>query len=68
MAQLTFDQRSLMKLILRSPDLGDGWRQCSDLLWPHVRRVYDQIPELFEVNDLQQIRISPEGTIALKWN
>ena len=45
MMQLTEKQKQALKLILRSPTIGLGWRKCSAICWP----LLDQIPaELIE--------------------
>ena len=59
---------NLIRLIKRSPDLGDGWRQYSEILWDVVARTVNDHKELFELDEEnKRIRLSPEGKIVERW-
>lgn len=63
MNKISFDQASFLKLILRSADIGDGWRQVSPQLWPLVETF--KHPELLELKDeARQARLSNRGLIV----
>jgi hypothetical protein len=58
---------SLLKLIQRSADIGDGWRQVNDLLWPSVLEYKDQ--DLIDLDHENKcVRVSAEGLIVLKYS
>ncbi len=63
-AKLTDYDRNFIHLILRSPDLGDGWRQVSSVAWPLIDRFQsDALIEKDEVNLL--VRLTEKGdTVA----
>ena len=66
MSKLTENQRIMLQLIQRSPDLGDGWRQVSDALWRHV--VDQAHPDLTELDEKQRrIRFTPEGITVMRF-
>jgi len=64
--KITENQGIMMKLIYRSPDLGNGWRQVSNPLWRHV---LDQShPDLTEIDhDLRRVRFTPEGDTIMRY-
>jgi hypothetical protein len=56
--------RSFLALIMRSPDLGDGWRSVSTQVWPLV--------EAFEAQDLIEkgnltVRLSEKGQAVAQY-
>lgn len=51
--RLTRHQVDLIDLILRSPDLGDGSRNVSKLLWPLVSRDHRLPEEIAEYSTYQ---------------
>ena len=63
-AKLTDYDRNFIHLILRSPDLGDGWRQVSSVAWPLIDRLQsDALIEKDEVN--LRVRLTEKGdTVA----
>lgn len=66
MTKITQSQRDLLNLINRSHDIGDGWRQSSDILWPHIKSVLPN--ELVEIReDEKQLRLTPEGLTVYKY-
>lgn len=66
MTKLSDEQKSFFALILRSPDIGDGWRQSSDMLWPHIQKwAHPDLTELDEEN--KRIRFTPEGLLVLQY-
>jgi hypothetical protein len=57
---LTPEARELLRLIKRSEDTGEGWRQVNAQLWPHVLAwANTELTELDHKN--KQIRLTPEG-------
>jgi hypothetical protein len=63
---ITDNQKIMLRLIERSPDIGEGWRQCSTPLWPHV--VDQSPPDLVELDHEQKrVRFTPEGIIIMRW-
>ena len=58
---------SLLKLIHRSRDLGDGWKQCSEPLWLGLILPYAKL-ELVELNqDKKQVRLSEKGKVVVEY-
>lgn len=53
---------SFLKLILRSKDVGDGWRNVSAAVWPLVTEFPH--PELIRVRNGNQVRLSRRGMIV----
>jgi len=63
---ITDNQKIMLRLIERSPDIGDGWRQSSTPLWQHV--VDQSPPALVELDHEQKrVRFTPEGIIIMRW-
>ncbi len=66
MADLTQPQKDLLRLILRSPDLGEGWRQVSQTLWKSV--THYRHPDLTEIDEeKRRIRLTPDGAVVVKY-
>lgn len=66
MAELSQKQRNFLRLILRSPDAGDGWRAVSKILTPITKEMISENPELFESRDTDEtfyIRLSERGGV-----
>jgi len=65
-AMLTENQISMLRLIHRSPDIGEGWRQVSSVLWPHVLK--QRHPDLTEIDEpLLRVRITSEGEAVMRY-
>lgn len=64
--KLTEQSKSLIRLILRSPDIGDGWRQCSSSVYQLIENFPHQ--ELIEAdaNNLR-VRLSERGQIVQEY-
>lgn len=59
-------QTDTLRLILRSPDLGDGWRQVSATLWQHVQSWAPA--ELVEFDqDNKRIRLNGDGNVLARY-
>lgn len=58
-------QKDGLKLIARSIDIGNGWRQCS----PQIFRVLNEMPvDLVERDEiLQRVRLTPAGEAVAKY-
>jgi hypothetical protein len=62
MPKLSDQQRSTIKLILRSPDRGEGWRSVSSVLWPMIREgLPADLAELRPEGDAGFIRLTARG-------
>ena len=60
--------RDFIRLILRSPDIGEGWRKVSDPLWKLVEAFAHQ--ELLEKQDSaegKKVRLSPDGIVVARY-
>lgn len=55
-----------IRLILRSPDVGDGWRNVSQVLRKTVLAGISEFPELYETRELAglQVRLSERGNVV----
>lgn len=66
MNKLSDNDRSFLQLLMRSPDLGDGWRQSSEVVWPLVAKFSKQ--ELVELdNDNKRVRLTPDGDVLVRY-
>lgn len=64
--KLSQPQRDLLRLIVRSPDNGDGWRKVSKLLWPTVTQYTN--PALVELDaDNMRLRLTTEGQTVARY-
>ena len=64
MAKLSDDARDFIRLVLRSADVGEGWRKLSKLVHPLAARMAFQHPDLFEMaKDMAAIRLTERGCI-----
>ena len=66
MPKLTPQDKNFINLILRSPDIGDGWRNSSNTLWPIVQGMAEDQPELFELGE-KTIRLTPVARILMEY-
>jgi hypothetical protein len=65
-APITDQQKNILRLIGRSTDLENGWRQVSNMLWPLVME--HAHPELTELDrESKRIRFTPEGITVLRY-
>lgn len=60
---LSSKELSLLQLILRSTDMGEGWRTVSDALMPWMNDFTR--PELIEVQP-NKVRLTPDGQVLMK--
>lgn len=66
MNKLAADDIAFLKLILRSPDIGNGWRQVSNTLWLVVEEFKHQ--ELIELwHGFKRVRLSGRGLIVVDY-
>ena len=58
-------QAPMIKLLLRSEDQGDGWRNVSQVLRNTITKGMSAMPELYETREMAglQIRLSERGNI-----
>ena len=66
MSILDDEHKPLIRLILRSPDVGDGWRNVSQVLRKVITEGIAEFPELYEVREMagMQIRLSDRGNVV----
>jgi uncharacterized protein (DUF736 family) len=64
-AEIEEKQAPFIKLLLRSPDVGDGWRNVSNILRKTIEAGIASAPELYETRELGglQIRLSERGNV-----
>ena len=64
---VSLQQIDLCKLINRSPDVGDGWRQSGPSLWTNLilKVKHDDLMELDHDNML--VKLTNEGSILLQY-
>lgn len=66
MRGISENQKIMLDLIQRSPDIGDGWRQVSDGLWGHV--VEQAHPDLTELDTTtKRVRFTDEGITVMRY-
>lgn len=66
MTKITENQKIMLDLIQRSPDIGDGWRQVSDGLWEHV--VKQSHADLTELDaTAKRVRFTDEGLTVMRY-
>lgn len=64
MSKLTEKEIGFLCLLLRSEDVGDGWRLVSGVVWPLVEGFTRQ--GLIELNpNLRQVRLSEAGRVVV---
>lgn len=68
MGALTPNETSFLRLLLRSPDQGEGWRRVSAVVWPMVERFTR--PEIIEAEaaaDGGRVRLSERGRVLVDY-
>lgn len=63
--KFTDKDRSFLKLLLRSPDIGDGWRKVSSVVWPLVLEFPH--PELIRLRNGCEVRLSKSGLVLVDY-
>lgn len=66
MVKLSQVQKDGINLLIRSKDIGDGWRQCA----PKIFQVLSNVMPVDLVErdeDLRRMRLTPEGEAVAKW-
>lgn len=64
--KLTDAQMNGLRLVMRSPDSGDGWRKCSKILFEKV--ILPMPDELFEKDVANQmVRLTEKGLTLVEW-
>ena len=64
--KLTQQQSDTMKLLIRSPDQGDGWRVCSKVIFERlVQLMPSELIEKDAVNN--RCRLTVEGRVVSEW-
>lgn len=63
------NSRGFLKLLLRSPDIGEGWRKVSKTTRPLVEKFPEK--ELLEIQDhadgTARVRLSEKGRIVVEY-
>lgn len=59
---------NFLRLVERSQDLGDGWRQCSQPVWDRIVMLMpDGVLELVDINARdRQVRLTDTGRAVLR--
>ena len=58
--------KDIFSLIMRTRDIGDGWRQCSDTIWKWLGKL--QGSEFVELDaDKKRIRITESGSAVCRF-
>jgi len=65
MMKLTDRENEFLKLLLRSPDIGEGWRNVSQTVWPLVDAF--QHKDLIETKDGNKVRLSERGLVLVDY-
>lgn len=59
-------EKDFLRLVGRSPDIGDGWRAVSNMLWPWVLKF--DTPGLLELDhEKQRVRPTEKGQTLLDY-
>lgn len=63
------EPKVLIPLILRSPDIGEGWRKVSNLVREIIEPSVAASPELYETREEEdfKIRLSEHGEVLRKY-
>ncbi len=64
--KLEDNEISVLKLIERSKDIGDGYRKVSPTLWKGLIENFSR-PELIEKLDGDKVRFSPKGLVIIEY-
>lgn len=61
---LNFYDKEILRLIQRSPDVGDGWRSVSKVCWKLIEKF--TATELVEIDALnRKVRLTDSGKIVV---
>ena len=64
---VNLNHKTMLRLIERSADIGEGWRQVSDALWDHVTE--NCHPDLVELDVVsKRVRFTPDGVVLMKYD
>ena len=66
MKKITQQAKDTLKLIERSPDIGEGWRAVSVVLRPNMATWLRSAEALYEF-DGERIRFTDEGAVVMKY-
>lgn len=62
------ETKSFIELILRSKDLGDGWRFLSETLNSHFGPLIEKFPDLFEYDkNIPAVRLTNFGNKLVEY-
>lgn len=68
MSSLQSEERNILRLIQRSPDNADGWKNVSKLLWPLLNLIRDDLVEKELLADgCGRCRLTERGKIVLEY-
>lgn len=75
MSKLTDSEETFLRLVLRSKDAYDGWRNVSQVVWPLVLKFQDTRPELVDVKPFDmatdklagRVRLTERGRIVAEY-
>lgn len=64
--KLTNEQYDTLSLVMRSPDIGGGWRTCSSVVFQEL--VIPMPDELFEKDvEREIVRLTEKGLTLVEW-
>lgn len=64
--KLTQQAKDTLRLIARSPDVGEGWRNVNPVLRPNMTTWLKSAEELYEF-DGQRIRLTHDGQTVVRY-
>lgn len=64
--KLTDEEKSFLKLVERSPDRGEGWRQCTEATWPLVEK-FSRTELVERDEEKRKIRLTARGRDVLEY-
>lgn len=68
MSALTDRETGFLRLLLRSPDQGEGWRKVSPVVWPLVEQFTRQeVIETEAAPDGGRVRLSERGRVLVDY-
>ena len=59
--------RNFLRLVKRSPDVGDGWKKCGEMLWPFAQKVPEELMEREPDEVGGRVRVTPMGDAVCKY-
>jgi hypothetical protein len=65
---ITARDRNILQLLLRSPDVGEGWRNVSEVVWPFIENFNEKSLIETEKHDKGgRVRLTHDGRVVCKF-